>query len=115
MKSVWFNAPAKINLGLDVIGKREDGYHEVRMVMQCIRLFDRVTITKQKQPGIRLSTNLGFLPCNENNLVYQTADLLIKEFDIPGGVDIYLEKRIPVSAGMGGGSSDSAACFLAMN
>ena len=115
MNKVWFNAPAKINLGLDVLRKREDGYHDVRMIMQSIRLFDRITIRKMRNPGISLSTNLKFLPCNENNLVYRAADLLIKEFEIREGVNILLEKRIPVSAGMAGGSTDAAACFLAMN
>lgn len=115
MNSTWYNAPAKINLGLDVLRKREDGYHDVRMIMQSIRLFDRLTLTKKNNSKISLSTNLWFLPCNEHNLVYRAANMLIKEFKISSGVDIFLEKRIPVSAGMAGGSTDAAACLLAMN
>lgn len=115
MDSMWINAPAKINLGLDVIRKREDGYHEVKMIMQSIRLFDRLTLTKSKTPGIRLSTNLNFLPVNEDNLVYRSAKLLMDEFEITDGLDIRLDKRIPVAAGMAGGSTDAASCMLAIN
>lgn len=115
MDSTWINAPAKINIGLDVLRRREDGYHEVKMIMQSIRLFDRLTLTKAKKPGIRLTTNLRFLPINEDNLVYRSAKMLMDEFDIGGGLDIQLDKRIPVAAGMAGGSTDAASCMLAMN
>lgn len=115
MNSLWINAPAKINLGLDVIRRRDDGYHEVKMIMQSIRLFDRLTLKKTRKPGIRLTSNLRFLPVNEDNLVYKSAKLLMDEFDITDGVDIYLDKRIPVAAGMAGGSTDAASCLLAMN
>lgn len=115
MNSTWINAPAKINLALDVLRRREDGYHEVRMIMQSIRLFDRLTIERDNKPGIRLSSNLGFLPNDENNLVYKAADLLRQEFNITDGLQIQLEKRIPVAAGMAGGSTDAASCMLALN
>ncbi|MCH5251514.1 MAG: 4-(cytidine 5'-diphospho)-2-C-methyl-D-erythritol kinase [Lachnospiraceae bacterium] len=115
MDSTWINAPAKINIGLDVIRRREDGYHEVKMIMQSIRLFDRLTLTKSKIPGVHLKTNLRFLPVDENNLVHRSAKLLMEEFKIEGGVDIQLDKRIPVAAGMAGGSTDAASCMLAMN
>ncbi len=115
MDSLWINAPAKINLGLDVVRKREDGYHEVKMIMQSIRLFDRLTLTKSRTPGIHLSTNLNFLPVNEDNLVYKSARLLMDEFGIDDGLDIHLDKRIPVAAGMAGGSTDAASCMLALN
>lgn len=115
MDSTWINAPAKINLGLDVLRRREDGYHEVKMIMQSIRLFDRLTLTKSHKPGIRLTTNLRFLPINEDNLVYKSAKLLMEEFQIKEGVDIELQKRIPVAAGMAGGSTDAASCMLALN
>lgn len=115
MDSIWINAPAKINIGLDVLRRREDGYHEVKMIMQSIRLFDRLTLTKSTAPGIRLQTNLRFLPVNEDNLVYRSAKLLMEEFGIKEGVDIQLEKRIPVAAGMAGGSTDAASCMLALN
>lgn len=115
MDSIWINAPAKINLGLDVLRRRDDGYHEVKMIMQSIRLFDRLTLEKSKTPGIRLTTNLRFLPVNEDNLVYKSAKLLMDEFEIDEGVDIFLDKRIPVAAGMAGGSTDAASCMLALN
>ena len=95
MDSLWINAPAKINLGLDVIRRREDGYHEVKMIMQSIRLFDRLTLTKSKTPGIHLTTNLGFLPVNEDNLVYKSARLLMDEFNIDTGVSIQLARGLP--------------------
>lgn len=115
MDSIWINAPAKINIGLDVLRRREDGYHEVKMIMQSIRLFDRLTLTKTSEAGIHLHTNLRFLPVNEDNLVYRSAKLLMDEFGIQGGIDIRLDKRIPVAAGMAGGSTDAASCMLAMN
>lgn len=115
MDSIWINAPAKINIGLDVLRRREDGYHEVRMIMQSIRLYDRLTLTKTTEPGIQLTTNLSFLPVNKDNLVYRSAQLLMDEFNIEGGLSIHLEKRIPVAAGMAGGSTDAASCMLAMN
>ncbi len=114
MDSIWINAPAKINLALDVIGCRPDGYHDVRMIMQSIRLFDRLTIEKNDDHNISLRTNLEFLPSDENNLVYCAAKLLIDEFSLPG-VSIELSKRIPVAAGMAGGSTDAASCLLAIN
>lgn len=115
MNSIKLKARAKINLGLDVIGKREDGYHEVRMVMQTIGLYDRIIIRKRKEPGIRIITNLSFLPVNENNLVYKAAKLLMDEFKIKEGVSIDLNKFIPVAAGMAGGSSDAASVLHGMN
>ena len=108
-------ALAKINLGLDVTGKREDGYHEVRMVMQTIQMYDQLEIKESKEPGIRLTTNLPFLPCNDGNLVYKAAKLLMDEFDIRQGVDMNLTKFIPVAAGMAGGSSDAAAALIGIN
>ena len=108
-------ALAKINLGLDVTGKREDGYHEVRMVMQTIQMYDQLEIKERKEPGIRLTTNLPFLPCNDGNLVYKAAKILMDEFDIRQGVDMNLTKFIPVAAGMAGGSSDAAAALVGIN
>ena len=82
MDEITLKALAKINLGLDVTGRREDGYHEVRMIMQTIHLYDRLDIRKTKESGIRIRTNLSFLPVNESNLVYKAAQLLMEEFDI---------------------------------
>ena len=104
-------ALAKINLGLDVTGKREDGYHEVRMVMQTIQMYDQLEIKESKEPGIRLTTNLPFLPCNDGNLVYKAAKILMDEFDIRQGVDMNLTKFIPVAAGMAGGRNIRARSF----
>lgn len=106
---------AKINLGLDVLGKRENGYHDVRMVMQTIYLYDHVTLQKKETPGIDLKTNLFYLPVDENNIAYKAAKLLIDEFQIPYGVLIQLEKHIPVAAGLAGGSSNVAAVLVGMN
>ncbi|MCF0133025.1 MAG: 4-(cytidine 5'-diphospho)-2-C-methyl-D-erythritol kinase [Blautia sp.] len=108
-------ALAKINLALDVLGKREDGYHDVRMIMQTISMYDVLEIEKAGTPGIHLSVNLPFIPTDERNLVYQAAKLLMDEFDIKEGVKIHLEKFIPVAAGMAGGSSDAAAAFVGIN
>ena len=115
MKEISVKALAKINLGLDVVRRREDGYHEVRMIMQTIHLFDRLEIKKTSSGGITMTTNLSFLPTNENNLVYQAAKLLKDEFGIRDGIDIKLHKHIPVSAGMAGGSTDAAAVLYGMN
>ena len=108
-------AYGKINLGLDVLRRREDGYHDVRMVMQTVRVFDRIDITRTREAGIRLQTNLYYLPVNENNLVYKAARLLMDEFNITDGVFIDLKKFIPVAAGMAGGSSDAAAVLFGIN
>lgn len=108
-------AMAKINLGLDVLRKREDGYHEVRMIMQTIQMYDLLDIRKKKEPGISLSTNLPYIPSDERNLVYKTAKLLMDEFHITEGIQMKLTKFIPVAAGMAGGSSDAAAAFVGIN
>lgn len=113
--TVELKALAKINLGLDVLGKRDNGYHDVRMVMQTIYLYDNVTLTRTKEAGIHVETNLPYLPVDENNIAYKTAKLLIDEFDIQDGVHIKLDKRIPVAAGMAGGSSNAAAVLVGMN
>lgn len=108
-------AMAKINLGLDVIRKRDDGYHEVRMIMQTIKMYDVLDIRKKKTQGISLSTNLPYVPSDERNLVYKAAKLLMDEFDIKEGISMRLFKFVPVAAGMAGGSSDAAAAFVGVN
>lgn len=112
---ISLKALAKINLGLDVVRRREDGYHEVRMIMQTIHLYDRLDIKRIKESGIQIQTNLSFLPVNENNLIYKAAKLLMDEFSITDGVSVKLDKRIPVAAGMAGGSTDAAAMLFGMN
>ncbi len=98
MDKMRLKALGKINLGLDVLGRRENGYHDVRMVMQTVYLYDQICIEKMKEPGIEIKTNLYYLPVNENNLVYKAAKLLMEEFGIEEGVKIDLEKHIPVAA-----------------
>ena len=115
MDKMQLKALAKINLGLDVLRKREDGYHDVRMIMQTVRIFDRIQLIRQDREGIRVRTNLYYLPANENNLVYKAAKLLFDEFGLPGGILIDLRKYIPVAAGMAGGSSDAAAVLFGVN
>lgn len=115
MDKMELKALGKINLGLDVLGRRENGYHDVRMVMQTLYLYDQITIEKTENPGIELSTNLFYLPVNENNLAYRAADLLMQEFGVEEGVKITLEKHIPVAAGMAGGSSNAAAVLYGIN
>lgn len=115
MREIKLKAMAKINLGLDVVRKREDGYHEVRMIMQTIRMYDQIMLTEQKEPGIKVKTNVSFLPVNEDNLVYKAAKLLMDEFQVTSGVEIDLRKFIPTAAGMGGGSSDAAAVLVGVN
>lgn len=115
MNEISLKALAKINLGLDVVRRREDGYHEVRMIMQTIHLYDRLEIKKTGSADITMETNLSFLPTNENNLVYKAAKLLKDEFEIKEGVHVNLKKHIPVAAGMAGGSTDAAAVLYGMN
>lgn len=107
-------AYAKINLGLDVIRRLENGYHEVRMVMQTVDLYDVLTFQKVAS-GIHLSIDKEELPAGEDNLIYKAASLLLKEAGIAEGVSISLEKHIPIAAGMAGGSADAAATLTGIN
>ena len=115
MDKIKLKALGKINLGLDVLGRRPNGYHDVRMVMQTVYLYDQILLEKTDKEGISLKTNLFYLPVNENNLAYRAAKMLIDEFAIKEGVHISLEKHIPVAAGMAGGSSNAAAVLYGMN
>ena len=115
MDRMELKALGKINLGLDVLGRRENGYHDVRMVMQTLYLYDRVTLIKKEEPGIEIESNLYFLPKDSGNIAWKAANLLMEEFGIPGGIKIILNKYIPVAAGMAGGSSNAAAVLYGMN
>ena len=115
IKHLRLKAYGKINLALDVLGKRDNGYHDVRMIMQTVGLHDRIELYRTKEPGIRLETNLFYLPNNEQNLAYRAAALLMEEFGVKEGVSIKLKKFIPVSAGMAGGSTDAAAVLVGVN
>lgn len=115
MRQIVLKAYAKINLGLDVLGRRPNGYHDVRMIMQSIGLYDRLTLKKMREDEISLSSNMATLPNNEHNLVYKAIRLMKEEYQITTGVKAELEKRIPVAAGMAGGSTDAAAALVGMN
>lgn len=112
---IWEKAPAKINLTLDVIGKRSDGYHEVEMIMTMVDLADRISFEDINKNQIILETNSGIIPNDDRNLIYKAARLLKDTFQINKGVYIYLEKNIPVAAGLAGGSSDAAATLRGLN
>ena len=107
-------AYAKINIALDVVGKREDGYHLLKMIMQTVDLYDVIEITKTSS-GIKLECNKPYVPTDERNLAYKAAELFKKVYNINDGVSINLTKNIPVSAGMAGGSTDAAGVLKLMN
>ena len=115
MDTIRLKARAKINLGLDVVRRREDGYHEVKMVMQMLRLYDQIDIEKAQESGILVRSNLSFLPTDERNIAYKAAKVMIDQFGLEQGVIIRIEKHIPVAAGMAGGSTDCAAVLYGMN
>jgi 4-diphosphocytidyl-2-C-methyl-D-erythritol kinase len=117
MDRIVMRAPAKINLALDVTGKRDNGYHDVRMIMQQIGLSDEVLIEKRTAGGDRITveTNSGELPVNEDNLVYKAAGIIMDECGIKDSIRIYIDKHIPIAAGLAGGSTDAAAVFKGMN
>lgn len=107
-------AHAKINISLDVIGKREDGYHLLSMIMQSIELYDEIEITKVKE-GITINCNKAFIPTDERNLAYKAARLFLDTYNIKSGVLINIIKNIPVAAGLAGGSADCAAVLRILN
>jgi 4-diphosphocytidyl-2-C-methyl-D-erythritol kinase len=112
-KAVTVKAHAKINLTLDVIGKRSDGYHDVEMIMQQISLYDVVTITRREaDERICLTSTAAHLPTDASNLAYRAAERMRMAFDIHSGFDIHIEKNIPVAAGLAGGSTDAAAVIV---
>ncbi|MDZ5474335.1 4-(cytidine 5'-diphospho)-2-C-methyl-D-erythritol kinase [Bacillus sp. 31A1R] len=108
-------APAKINLSLDVLYKREDGYHEVEMVMTTIDLADRIELTLLSEDVIKISSQNRFVPDDQRNLAFQAAKLLKDRYQVKMGVQIGIEKTIPVAAGLAGGSSDAAATLRGLN
>lgn len=108
-------APAKINLSLDVLGKRDDGYHEVEMVMTTIDLADRIELAEAEEDTITIVSHSRFVPDDQRNLAYQAAKLLKERYEIKKGVTISIDKNIPVAAGLAGGSSDAAATLRGLN
>lgn len=108
-------AMAKVNLGLDVLRRREDGYHEVRMIMQTVDLYDVLTIEKNDSGNIRITCDREDLECDDNNLIYKAAVKIMEYAKVNQGFDINLEKNIPIAAGMAGGSTDAAATLVGIN
>ena len=115
MKKMRLEAPAKVNYRLDVLRKRPDGYHELRMVMQRIDLCDLIDISLTHDPGIRVSCGRAGVPDGAANIAWRAADLLLQLSGKSAGIDIRITKRIPVAAGMGGGSSDAASVLMGVN
>ena len=116
MELITVKAYAKINLGLDVLRRLENGYHELRMIMQTVGIYDTLTLEKTTNEGeILLFTDREGLPCDEKNLAYRAAAMMFKEYGLTGGIRITLEKRIPMAAGMAGGSADAAAVLRGIN
>ena len=115
MERISINAMAKINLGLDVLRRRENGYHDVKMVMQTVNIYDTLDFVKKEEPGIVVKVDAMELPTDENNLIYKAAKLLYERCQMEEGVEITLTKRIPIAAGMAGGSTDAAAALVGIN
>ena len=115
MDSIVLKSFGKINLGLDVVRRRPDGYHEVRMIMQTVGLCDTLVMKKTAGKAVTMRCDLSFLPTDRKNLVYQAAELMKEKYHISSGITVDLKKRIPVAAGMAGGSSNCAAAIKGMN
>ena len=115
MDEIELRAHGKINLSLDVLGRRDDGYHEVKMIMHTVGLYDSIHIRREREKGIRMECNLSSLPTNEENLMVRAAKAIMDEFSIEEGLSLRLMKRLPVAAGMAGGSADAAAVFHGIN
>lgn len=107
-------APAKVNLFLRVLRRRPDGYHDLRTVFERVDLCDRITLKKRSTPEIRLRTDSKDIPSGADNLAFRAASLLQKEFHVGQGADLFLQKKIPIAAGLGGGSSDAATVLLGL-
>ena len=115
MNSIQLKSRAKINLSIDVLGKRQDGYHLVEMIMQTVDLFDKIKIFSLKEDTIIVESNSSDIPLDSRNIVYKAADLIKKQYNINKGVKINIEKNIPIAAGMAGGSSNAAAVLVGLN
>ena len=115
MEQITVKAYAKINLGLDVLGRFENGYHDLRMIMQNVGIYDTLTLKKTLTEGIRLFTDNDDLPADDRNLAYRAADLMFQTYSLSGGIEIVLKKSIPMAAGLAGGSADAATVLRAVN
>lgn len=114
-KKVTVKGRAKINLSLDVVGKRENGYHDVEMVMQQVDLYDEITVAKREDKRIVIRSNDAFVPTDQKNIAYKAADKMMHRFSLTHGFDIYIDKNIPICAGLAGGSTDAAATLKAID
>ena len=115
MKSICLRSPAKLNLSLHVVGKRPDGYHDLSTLFEKINLFDDIRLTLRKDKRIRIFCNWPGVPKGPKNLAYKAAQVLQKDFQVSNGVDIHIKKRIPIAAGLAGGSSNAATTLLGLN
>ncbi len=115
MDKIVINAMAKINLGLDVLRRRENGYHDVKMIMQTVNIYDTLEFVKREDAQILIRADAMELPTDENNLIYKAVNLLFEKYHVAKGVEISLTKRIPIAAGMAGGSTDAAAALEGIN
>lgn len=115
MREIHLKSRAKINLSLDVLGKRPDGYHEVQMLMQEIDLYDNLYISERGDKEIRIATNCQYVPANPSNIAYRAAEELRQAVNINKGINIYIDKKIPISAGLAGGSSNGATVLRGLN
>ena len=114
-KTLNFLSPAKVNLRLEILKKREDGYHEIRTLFQKIGLFDHIVISLKEEKGIEITTNCSELPVDQGNLVFKVSQVLIRRSGYQGGISIHIDKRIPLGAGLGGGSSNAAVTLKGLN
>ena len=113
--TLQLESPAKVNLRLEILKKREDGYHEIRTVFQKISLHDTIRFSLKKEKGISITTNQSALPVGRSNLAYQAAEVILSRSSYRGGVSIHIDKKIPLGAGLGGGSSNAATTLKALN
>ncbi len=114
--SVSVRTPAKINLTLDILGKRYDGYHFVKTIMQTIAVFDKIVVEPNQEDTIRIFCDTEGIPCDSKNLVYKAAIAFFEHIQMqPQGIDIHIDKSIPAMAGLAGGSSDAAGMIVALN
>jgi 4-diphosphocytidyl-2-C-methyl-D-erythritol kinase len=115
MDTLYLESPAKVNLRLEILKKRADGYHEIRTVLQKISLLDTIHFSLKRGKGISIKADRPDLPTGRSNLVYKAIQSMMKESDYQGGIHVEIEKKIPLGAGLGGGSSNAATTLMAMN
>ncbi len=115
LPSIELLSPAKVNLRLEVLRRRGDGYHEIRTILQRIGLYDRLRVSLKEQEGISVITDSPRLPVDEQNLAYRAASVLLKEAGARVGIEVHIQKEIPISAGLGGGSSNAASTLMGLN